>query len=500
MRLLPAGSPTSLRRQYAVALAALVGVLVVVAATSVLTVVLAMRSIDDRGASVPPLRLANREVARDFQEAVDAVAGPAPARGKAAGAYAEARSKVLDSLGELRTLAEQQPVVYDAEEAQRRAVKRWLGSYGDAATRVQLGRPFDEQERSARSVRQVRQANRGVDSAVDALAADIDDHTDRIETIELIVVTVVPVIAMLVIAYAVRRFARWAVDPLTDLAAVIARLRAGDDEARASVTGPDEVREIAAGLNLLTEENRRASEVEADVLSQLETIDRVRTDLVSTVSHELRTPLTSIKGYLELLQDDLEGMLSDSQHSMLGVVRRNIDRLDELIANLLALSKAEETQLVVESVDLRGLTSAVATDLRLAAAGRDITMRTVLAPVPVTVAGDRSQLTRALQNLATNAVKFSRPGGEIELRVFADGDEARIEVADEGIGIPAADLPQLGSRFFRASNAMRAEIAGTGLGLRIVQTIVDRHEGALAVESVEGDGATFTIRLPLAPG
>jgi signal transduction histidine kinase len=114
----------------------------------------------------------------------------------------------------------------------------------------------------------------------------------------------------------------------------------------------------------------------------------------------------------------------------------------------------------------------------------------------VVVLGDRSQLIRAVQNLVTNAVKFSRPGGMVHVRVRQEGSEAVLEVADEGIGIPAADLPGLGSRFYRARNAVKAEISGTGLGLRIVQTILDRHEGALGVESVEGEGATFTLRLP----
>jgi signal transduction histidine kinase len=103
-----------------------------------------------------------------------------------------------------------------------------------------------------------------------------------------------------------------------------------------------------------------------------------------------------------------------------------------------------------------------------------------------------------VQNLATNAVKFSRPGGTVEIRVGEDREEAMIEIVDEGIGIPAADLSALGSRFFRASNAVKAEIAGTGLGLRIVQTILARHDGVLAVDSVEGEGSTFTLRVPLA--
>jgi signal transduction histidine kinase len=314
----------------------------------------------------------------------------------------------------------------------------------------------------------------------------------------LAVVLLVPMLAVLAVFWVARQLSRSVVDPLTELSAVIERLRAGDTEARAPGGGPTEVRRIAAELNLLTAESLRASEVEADVLNQIETIDRVRTDLVSTVSHELRTPLTSVNGYLELLQDELCDQLTTTQSAMLGVVRRNLDRLNELIGNLLALSRAEETQLALEPIDLRGVAAEVVSDIRLTAAGRDVAVKVLHPAVPVIVLGDRSQLTRAVQNLATNAVKFSHPGGTVELRVRDDGDDAVLDVVDEGIGIPAVDLTGLGSRFFRASNAVRAEIAGTGLGLRIVQTILARHEGSLAVDSVEGEGSTFTLRVPLA--
>jgi two-component system OmpR family sensor kinase len=151
----------------------------------------------------------------------------------------------------------------------------------------------------------------------------------------------------------------------------------------------------------------------------------------------------------------------------------------------------------VEPMDLRGVAAEVAGDIRLTAASRDITVKTIQSAAPVVMLGDRSQLVRAVLNLLSNAVKFSKPGDVVEVRVLQQGGDAVIEVVDEGIGIPASDLPGLGSRFYRASNAMKAEIAGTGLGLRIVQTIVDRHEGSLSVESVEGEGTTATIRLPM---
>src|SRR5690606_9042445 len=158
-------------------------------------------------------------------------------------------------------------------------------------------------------------------------------------------------------------------------------------------------------------------DIEVDVLSRLAELDRVRNDLVTTVSHELRTPLTSIKGYLEMLQDDLYERLDQHQRGMFGAIRRNLERLTELISNLLALSKAESPDLNLERLDVRGVIAEVASDVRVTAAGRDISVRTVLPAAPLVLVGDRSQLVRAVSNLASNAVKFSRPGGVVELRV-----------------------------------------------------------------------------------
>jgi two-component system, OmpR family, sensor kinase len=255
----------------------------------------------------------------------------------------------------------------------------------------------------------VRASNQVVADRIDDTTGALRDRMRTIMLAALVVVILVPLLAVLAVVWVARRLSSSVVEPLTELSSVLERLRAGESEARAAVGGPTEVRRIAAELNLLTAESLRASEVEADVLTQLETIDRVRTDLVSTVSHELRTPLTSINGYLELLQDQLVEQLTPQQFTMLAAVRRNLDRLNELIGNLLALSRAEETQLALEPIDLRGVAAEVAADIRLPAGGREVTIKVLNPVAPVIVLGDRSQLTRAVQNLATNAVKFSRP-------------------------------------------------------------------------------------------
>jgi len=117
---------------------------------------------------------------------------------------------------------------------------------------------------------------------------------------------------------------------------------------------------------------------------------------------------------------------------------------------------------------------------------------------PVTVRGDREQLEQVISNLLDNAVKFSRTGGRVQLRLGTDGNSAVVVCADDGIGIPAAEKDQLGTRFFRASNATAKAVQGTGLGLAIVRRILDQHGGSINIESVEGNGTTAEVRIPLA--
>jgi signal transduction histidine kinase len=488
-----------LRRHYVVFLGSIVAGLAITAVVSAATVIWASSMVRHQAEQVVALQTENADLIQDATDAYFELHQLGTEEGQSPLGYQEMSKVLSDDRATLEALVSGQAGLRKAVDRQDSAVRTWLEDYAKPLIEGSVAEA--DQAELARSgldlFDAIREANGAVDAKVDLIAAKSSDETRSILLVALSLVTILPLLAIAGVAYVGRRLSRSVVEPLGGITHVLEQLRAGEADARAVVTGPEEVRQIAAGLNLLTQENLRASEVEADVLLQLQTIDKVRTDLVSTVSHELRTPLASIKGYLELLQDELIETMTPQQSSMVGAIRRNLDRLNDLIANLLALSRAEETELSVQPVDLRGVATDVGTDIRLTAAGRDISIRTQHPAGPVVVLGDRSQLIRAVQNLVTNAVKFSRPGGTVELRVSQEGDEGVLEVIDEGIGIPAEDLAGLGSRFYRASNAVRAEIAGTGLGLRIVQTILDRHGGQLSVDSVEGEGSTFTVRVPV---
>ena len=245
-------------------------------------------------------------------------------------------------------------------------------------------------------------------------------------------------------------------------------------------------------------ERTRAEHALAEQNEALRQLDGLKDEFVSLVSHELRTPLTSIRGYLELVLDDAETPLSGEHRAFLDVVQRNADRLLRLVGDLLFVAQVDAGRLMVEraEVDLAAVAAECVKAAEPIAARREV--RVVVDARPTVLVGDRARLGQLLDNLVSNAIKFSPEGGEVSVRVAAAGARAELEVSDSGIGIPADEQDQLFERFFRSSNARRAAIQGTGLGLVIVRAIAEAHGGTVAVTSREGEGTTFRVELPLA--
>ena len=249
----------------------------------------------------------------------------------------------------------------------------------------------------------------------------------------------------------------------------------------------------------IVEDDYRAHQ--SEYVERLERLDRQKSDFLATVSHELRTPLTSISGYLELLQDGDAGELTREQHRMLEVIDRNTSRLRGLIEDLLVLNRIESGGLKVNvvGVSMRELITHTGQELSPLAKRGAIELDIDAGPEAAIVQGDRGHLHRAVVNIVSNAIKFSRPGGLITIRCTLDQGAGRVLVTcqDRGIGIPADDQGQLFTRFYRASNAADQAIPGTGLGLTIVKQIVEDHGGELRLTSVEGEGTTVVMDLPL---
>jgi signal transduction histidine kinase len=220
-------------------------------------------------------------------------------------------------------------------------------------------------------------------------------------------------------------------------------------------------------------------------------ISQLKHDLVATLAHDIKGPLTSIVGFAELLEEGfLEG---DEATDAARTIRTNAQRLATLANDMLALSRVEygELEIADDRIDVVDILRSA-----IEAVGAERTIETTLAPEHAYVCGDADRLRQVFDNLLRNAIKYS-PGGEpiaVDLREAGNG--FAISVRDHGIGIPSEDLPKLFGRFARASNARKSKIPGTGVGLFIVKTIVERHAGAVAVQSTLGDGSTFTVTLP----
>ncbi len=231
---------------------------------------------------------------------------------------------------------------------------------------------------------------------------------------------------------------------------------------------------------------------------RLRELDRLKDEFIALVSHELRTPLTSIRGYTELLLDGEAGELTDDQRQFLGVVERNSQRLLHLVGDLLFLAQVEAGKLVLEvdALDLAAVASESVETARPQAEAKGITLTLATGPVPP-IAGDQARLAQLLDNLVSNAVKFTRQGGRVDIRVRVVENQAVLEVRDSGMGIPAGEQEFLFERFFRTTTATEQAIQGTGLGLAISKAIVEAHSGRITVASEEGSGTTFRVALPL---
>ncbi|WP_411720793.1 sensor histidine kinase [Mycetocola sp.] len=239
--------------------------------------------------------------------------------------------------------------------------------------------------------------------------------------------------------------------------------------------------------------------VATDITQSVE-VSKLKDEFIALVSHELRTPLSSILGYLELMKDDEEAPLSEDQQLYLGVAERNAHRLLGLVGDLLFTAQADSGgfPLTVEKVVPEDLISHSIDSARPIAERAGVRLAAEVDPQALPFPGDRRRLGQAIDNLVSNAIKFTGRGGSVSVGLVAAGRDGHVEItiADTGMGIPAAELDKLFTRFFRATTATANAVPGIGLGLVITKSIVRAHGGELDVSSVEGEGTVFTLRLP----
>ena len=244
--------------------------------------------------------------------------------------------------------------------------------------------------------------------------------------------------------------------------------------------------------------NRIGAVVVMHDITQLRKLERIRRDFVANVSHELKTPVTSIKGFVDTLIDGAMNEPADAAR-FLEIISRQAGRLNAIINDLLTLSRLEQQTETVEIVLKRGLVkNSIVSAIGLCEMKSKEKGVTIELDCDASMEADidESLLEQAIVNLIDNAIKYSEPGGAVQISAHAVDDELRISVRDHGCGIESRHLSRLFERFYRADKARSRKLGGTGLGLAIVKHIAQVHHGTVSAESAPGKGSTFTIHLP----
>ncbi len=251
---------------------------------------------------------------------------------------------------------------------------------------------------------------------------------------------------------------------------------------------------------LFTQLSERA-EALAVSLARQEELDEARTEFIQNVSHELRTPLGLIYGYAELLDSGALGSLNASQAQSMSIIVKRIRMLITMLDDMSVLLAAETQEFRREEINPGELIQSIAEEFQLQAEQANIKLTAVTnEPIPA-ILGDPFHLRRVLDNLLTNAFKFTPEGGAISLRVWAEGRDVLMDVTDTGTGIDPEEMQRIFERFYRAraDSAQHHKGKGTGLGLALVKEIVEAHRGRITVRSKPNEGTTFQIRLPGLP-
>lgn len=305
-------------------------------------------------------------------------------------------------------------------------------------------------------------------------------QTMEIMSEKALIMEVMVVIIVFAVAFSVAALLSGAFNKITD---AVNEVKEGYSDEQVELTGIEETDRIVEAFNRM--------------LVRMKTLDDSRQEFVANVSHELKTPLTSMKVLSDalLMQPDAPAEL---YQEFMQDLSEEIDRENQIINDLLSLVRMDKTaaKMSVTSRDVNELLELILKRLRPIA--RKNNVEVVLESIrPVTAEIDEVKFTQAISNLVENAIKYNRDNGKVKVTLDADHQVFSIEIADTGIGMPEEALEHIYERFYRVDKSHSREIGGTGLGLAITKNAILLHRGTIKVESVEGEGTTFTVRIPL---
>ncbi len=262
------------------------------------------------------------------------------------------------------------------------------------------------------------------------------------------------------------------------------------------------LRRREAEITRLSDALREHAEDLSRAYEALRQLEGARSDYLHRVAHHIRSPLATLERMLAVVSEGRTGRLPDRSRDMLDRARTRVREVLELARDLLVLSRTREALPLAERkvVDVAALVREVASEFQHQASSASVSLAASCPDPVVEVVGDPDSLTELLENLVSNAIKYTPAGGDVRISLERRGDTAELSVSDRGIGIPAGEEEHIFDEFYRATNARESGKEGTGLGLSIVKAIVETHGGEMSIESEVGKGTSFRVLLPCSRG
>jgi signal transduction histidine kinase len=232
--------------------------------------------------------------------------------------------------------------------------------------------------------------------------------------------------------------------------------------------------------------------------TRMQEMDRLKKEFIQNVSHEMRTPLAVVLGYAELLRSGELGELKTEQSGPVSAIVRRLHGLSMMLEDFLVILEVEAGDQAMQSLDMAQLVNTVLAKVESSISQANLNLQLDIAPDLPEISGVSVHLCRVIENLLGNAIKFTPIGGLIRIHLFGDDKEIFLEVSDTGIGIPEDQLSRIFERFYQVDGTSTRRYAGIGLGLALVNEVVQAYGGTVTAESIVGEGSKFTVTLPVA--